>query len=157
MPIFLWKTILYIKVTVVFVCLSGQFPSTARTFFFFFFDGFCFLWQLLSNWQGGGGGGGEGSGGVGARVGKDRAGGSSMGALCIRFTLVSCGRIIAWCFQIQNAFVEDVIFLILAKTMESTTLCLFWMVVLHGDYLIWLNGQLNLDLTHSHYFSILLA
>jgi hypothetical protein len=34
--------------------------------------------------------------------------------------------------------VEDVIFLILAKTMENTTLCLFWMVVLHGDYLIWL-------------------
>ncbi len=51
---------------------------------------------------------------------------------------IGCGRIFAWCFQIQHTFVEDVIFLILAKTMENTTLCLFWMVVLHGDYLIWL-------------------
>ncbi len=28
------------------VCLFGQFLSTARTFVFFFFDGFCFLRQL---------------------------------------------------------------------------------------------------------------
>ncbi len=38
--------ILYIKATVVSVCLSGQFPGTARIFVFFFFFGFCFLCQL---------------------------------------------------------------------------------------------------------------
>jgi hypothetical protein len=31
-----------------------------------------------------------------------------------------------------------VIFFILAKAMENTTLCLFWMVLLHGDHFIWL-------------------
>jgi hypothetical protein len=36
----------------------------------------------------------------------------------------------------KTLFVEDVIFFILAKAMENTTLCLFWMVLLHGDHFI---------------------
>jgi len=83
-------------------------------FFCFFFYGFCFLWQLLPNWQGGqqggparmrrantgrGGTGGEGSSGGrtqarkdqvgwGARARKDRVRENSTSALCTKFTLV---------------------------------------------------------------------
>jgi hypothetical protein len=83
----------------------------------------CSLWSVLggggrespvkhgaggASMGGGGGTGGKGpGGGGGARVGKDRAGGSSTGALCTGFTLV-----LIYCYIVQD-FVCHLIFIIL--------------------------------------------